>query len=617
MWTREDFEKIFQYIKGDTPVELYEPLYALAKSDQATTKILFERTLDQVAFASEDYKRLRAFLIDWFSTHRTLTTIQKQISDLYVIPNDHLDELFRSYGYKYSNKLTYVNNRINYNKVNFFLDLVNLYKIKGTPASLVHALRYHGIPSLQIFEYMIKMNPGTEFIPDPHIYFESILAKSVGFNVDTPPTILTFSEATDWDPHWMSSQSKIIQRQNELHNHLPSKSPYFSLRIYMDMAQINLLFSYINRHIQEQYTYILTNRVQPQPDLFSVILDKHVNLLELYCSMIYIFNKTFPDAEYGNPNQNLIYRYNKDPHDVSTVISQFEYYHQEQPTRDDREQNIRGYYNDFTNSIVYSLFQSRDSAEEILTDLFPQTKNDLDGLLSVLNSQTLVGSLAEEFTSWVKTYFSIYIPNLGYLVLGQEELVRDLGGVIDFFKPYHARLLLTDFGLTFNDRLEESVRLKDYCIDSIEHILIDWDTCNSRPCCQNEDLECPTGNQLSYSRDTYDCGSYYDIGAACDPPGSFQTFIDQEIIDKIVERKHGEIDPNALIENVTTLTPDYAAQSGGFVVFDEGGYFDDQHACDVCFIQLVDVITPDIIFDFYTSENYTPPENDDVVLNVA
>jgi len=617
MWTKEDFDAIFKHLSGDTNVELYEPLYAIAQSDKGTLEVFFEKTLDQVAFASEDYKRLRAFLIDWFASHRTLTTVQKDISDLYVLPNSHLDELFRSYGYPYSNKLTYVNNRINYNKVSFFLDLVNLYKIKGSPGSVAHALRYHGIPSIQIFEYMVKMNYGDNVSPEARIYFESILAKSVGYNVDTLPTVLTFEEGTDWDPHWMTSESKMVNQQLALNNHLPAKSPYYSLRIYLDMSELSLLFAHINRHMADQYDYILTNHTYPATDLFSVVLNKYVSLLELYASMVYVFDKTFPDEEYGTPDQTLIYKYNKNPNSYTAITTDYESLHGEQHSRDEREENIRQYYNDFTVDFSEHIFPGSGSAEDILSSIFPESKDRLDGLLSITPGATILGQLSEEFSSWVKTYFSIYVPNLGYMILGQEELLRDLGGIINFFKPYHARLLLTDFGLIFNDRLEESIRLKDYCTDIIVEQIVDWDTCNSRPCCNDQSLNCPTGNALSYSRDTYDCGSYYDIGAACDPPDSFQTTITDHFVDKLAMRKHGEIIPSALIESDTVGTTSYAVQSGGFVVFDEGGYFDDQYASDVCFIIIDDNITPDVVFDFYSDETYSAPYRSNVELQVA
>lgn len=617
MWNKGDFESILKYLGGDSAVELYEPLYAIAESDRQITTTLFEKTLDQVAFASEDYKRLRAFFIDWFSAHRTLTTVQRDISDLYVLPNEHLDELFRSYGYPFSPKLTYVSNRINYNKVSYFLDLVNIYKIKGTAASIAYALRYHGIPSVQIFEYMTKMryaDPANDI--DNAIYFESILAKSIGFNIDVQPITLTFDQATGGDPHWMTSESKIITQQLNKNLHLPAKSPYFSVRIYMDMSQINILFAHINRKFKDQYDYILNNQRIPASDMYSQLLNKSITLVELYASIIYMFYKSFPNAELGE-DQLYIYRYDGTPYAYSNITTEYNAIHDEQYSRDEREENLKIYFEKFVKYFIGGVFTNRNTAEELLTNIFPDTKNAVDNLFIIMSPNDLIGLLFEELSTWIKTYCSSYIPNLGYLSLGHEELERDLGGIIDFFKPYHARMVSTDYGLIFEDRLENSIRLGDDCVEQVEEHVIDWDTCNSKPCC--EGTECSSEDGLSYSRDTYDCDSYYDIGGACDPgTESFKTEVEDHITDKIVMRKHGEIDVNALIENAThPETIVNFVQSGGFVKFDEGGYFDDQHACDVCFIQIDDIVIPDLVFDFYSSESYIPPQGRNVDLNVS
>jgi len=118
MWKISDFWKIYDFIKNGNESDLNSSLQAVSKSEQSIVERFFVKTLDQKSFIdnNSDYNQLRLFLIDWYASLKSLTSIQKDINDLYSMPDEHLDELFRSKGFNYSTKLSkYGKERFTYN----------------------------------------------------------------------------------------------------------------------------------------------------------------------------------------------------------------------------------------------------------------------------------------------------------------------------------------------------------------------------------------------------------------------------------------------------------------------------------------------------------------------
>ena len=139
----DDLWKVWNLLKGETVDDLSKSLEAIAKSEQAKSNTFFNTTLDQFAFSSDDYTRLKTFVVDWYASLKSLITTQSQSSDPFSLPDEHLNELFRSFGYPYPTELSVQSNDINTTKVNFFLDLVNLYKIKEDSLMIWHLVGYY------------------------------------------------------------------------------------------------------------------------------------------------------------------------------------------------------------------------------------------------------------------------------------------------------------------------------------------------------------------------------------------------------------------------------------------------------------------------------------------
>ena len=161
MFTINDFINLLKYFKGTT-VEIDEKLIISAESALATTTSLFNDNIDTQAHLSDDYKRLKSFLIPWYSSIKSFINIQKTASDIRSLPESHLNTLLNSFGF--TDALDHISAG---NKVDFFYDLVNLYKIKGTPEAIERLLEYFGIPDIELIEYWLQYDSNGRLIFHP------------------------------------------------------------------------------------------------------------------------------------------------------------------------------------------------------------------------------------------------------------------------------------------------------------------------------------------------------------------------------------------------------------------------------------------------------------------
>ena len=617
MWKISDFKKIFNFIKTDEIADLDDAITKLAKSEHDVSKNFFKSTLDQLSFDTVHYNRLRYFLIDWYTSLKTMTSVQKNISDIYGMPDEHLDEAFRSKGFNFSTKLSRYGTKINYNKVNFYYDLVNLYKKKGSPKTLLNTLRYFGFPNIEILEYMTYVRRSTK-----KVEFHSLSVDHTGKWHNTFTDILTYDEATGWDPHYLTSEKSIVHGQQNSKLHLPSPSPYFSLRHYVNIDEYSKLTVFLSRKVQDQYkdwhdgVFENTGYVLPD-EVYITSCTMNASILELYLACIYTYHKHYgSEIVIRNPEDTTLISsiklgdHNKyfncfDGTDASylNIVSEYEDYVSENPlTRDEIRLHNNSYLEDFARLQNKNFLVNENSAEEILQLINPELFNRLIDLYDIKPQAVILGDLLEDLMKWVNSYYSIASPHLNYLMYGSEEFKRVLNPLIDFFKPYHARLLSFDINLVVDDKSKERVIADDNEEEWVTETVHDWDTCNSKPCCNDT---CEATNPLPfYARDTYDCGSFFDIGGACDgrDENAFTTLIDEKIDEKLIcgvgstdlleyydpnSPMYG-IDPYVETDLFDIPSDCLAVQSGNFISFDDGGCFDNHYGNDLCFVQVIE-----------------------------
>ena len=510
MFAINDLWKILRVIRGETVTDISSQTKAVARSEQGIATSLFSNVLDQNVFLSDDYRRFRNFLIDMYAALRTMTTVQAQATDPLSLPEDHLDELFKSFGYNYSTVLSSFGDTVNVNKTNFFLDLVNLYKMKGTPQALIELLQYYSLINVDIVEYSVLKNTENKIV-----LRGDIAAASGTVGTDLPLLDLNFNNITIPDPHWLLTESNIEQLILANKINLPSKSPYFSIRCRgFDLVSMDIEIMLLTKKINEQYVeWQSTGSISEQDAYLTGVLGYRLSVLELYLSCIYLFNKQYP---VGTPRTDPLW-YDGTATANIDIDAEYKASINTRPiTRPSRNNYLTSYYKNFTRSWSESFLTETDSAENLLDQINPSLKQELINLQDVTAGDVL-SLLFKDLARWIRVNIGSGYPNIAYWILGEKAIEDELGDPVNFFKPYSSRLLYFDIIRPINYPLHDSLIVEEEWTHKPSPHFYDYVTPDSRPCCPYPETECYDSTAvLWYSRETYDCGSYYDIGSCMD-----------------------------------------------------------------------------------------------------
>jgi len=592
----DQFWEIFKAVAGDTSADVTESTNAIAKSDRTKVESYFSNVIDQFSFETADYNRLRKFMIDLYASFRTQSSISLQSSDPHALTNSDLDELFRSMGYDLSASLRGFDENPLEQKVQFFLDLVNLYKVKGTPQSLVDVLQYYGVTEVDIYEFFLKKDA-----PDS-LFFDG---RAVAGTTVNPSDIgIPYNNLTSTDPHWLYTAQQILQLDQINKINLPSKTPYLGVQPTVDLEGAEM--SIIERYVQDQYESWQSTGVVPPPNAEITYTGETVSLLELYLSCVYMFNKLF-DQGSESPYGLSDYRSRFMCYDGTNVGSEVdilaEYDQLTKSKVETRDQLRERYYQHldlFSRQVLLNFLVDENTAGNVLNSINPTLKAELDAAGEPLD---VLYSLLKDLALWVRANIGFGFVNFGFILFGIEEFFKDLKPVIDFFKPYRARLLLIE-SLQIRNRLFNTIIVEDQMSVDADITFHDYLTGDSEPCCNTTDSTCVTEHTVCqrefvggtppsynwrdswqtdtsyavddavasglgfqwiciqahtsgyetkpgtgtdwtlywdlmsevvctdeaggsyYSRDTYDCGSQYDLGAVTDKEGEHITVED-------------------------------------------------------------------------------------------
>jgi len=517
--TIDDFWKLLEEIQGGT-TDLNDAIKSIAKNEKTVSERLFTNVIDQITYNSRDYERIRSFLRDWYAAHRSLTTYQANISDVYQMPNDQLDDLFESFGYPYSTGIRDpISNNPSLNKINFFYDLINLYKIKGTPKALVDVLQYYGIVDVDVYEMSLQFEDRPGKVLSDLIFKGKVVAGTTG---DTSPIYLPFNLLTQGDPHWHQSEAQIKNLFNSNTINFPSQSPYFSIKPLFDEEATDAATGILQRCVQDQYDDWEvagfppedTTPVLPQDAIISITGDQ-CSLLTIYLSSIYIFNKQYT---VGAPSSRFVC-YDGTNTEAVDIIEEFRTITEKPDTRIEQKTQLEEYLELFTRDISENFLQSHSDAGTILAILNPTVKANLDGLATDLN--TILGTLLKDLGEWVRANISYGFINISYILFGMDSLFSQLNEVIEFFKPYRARLIPLEM-LQLRNRLFNSIIVEDSFETTTDLSIHDFLIGDSIPCCADS-----TCLELLSPREYYDCGAEHDAGAVVDLDHVDITFVDE------------------------------------------------------------------------------------------
>ena len=521
----DNFWKLLEEIQG-TSTDLTDSVKAIAKNEKTVSERLFSNIIDQSCYNSPDYQRMRSFLRDWYAAHRSITSFQANVSDIYQMPNDELDDLFQSFGYNLSTSLRNpISNNPPADKINFFLDLVNLYKIKGSPGGLIKVLQYYGIVDVDLYELSLQFEDRPEKNLNDLIFKGKVITGTTG---DKSPIYLPFNLLTQPDPHWLQNEQTIRNLFNSNKINFPSQSPYFIIKPLFDEEATDAATGMLQRRVQDQYDswesggFPLenTNPYLTQDAIITVTGDE-CSLLTLYLSTIYIFNKQYED---GAPSTRFIC-YDGTNTSSTDIINEFRTITAKPISRADQKAKYLQYLDTFSRDITLNFLQNHADAGVVLSVLNPTVKANLDNLATDLN--TLLGSLLKDLGDWVRTNISYGFINMSYILFGIDSLFGQLRSVIEFFKPYRARLIPLEL-LQLRNRLLNSIVVEDTTELEEQIDFHDFLVADSIPCCFDS-----TCVQLVSPREYYDCESYHDIGAVTDLPKNPEITLDDDYHDHL------------------------------------------------------------------------------------
>lgn len=477
------------YVGPDPDITTVES--GVAKGDRTKVENLFSSVLDQVSFGTQDYNRLRKFLIDLYSSHRSLVTFSTQASDPHSLSNSDLDELFRSFGYPYSSSLRGFDENPLEQKVQFFLDLVNLYKVKGTPQSLLDVLQYYGVTELDIYEFFLKRSDAST------LFFEG---KSVAGTTANPSLLkIPYSNLTSLDPHWMYTKQQILNLIQTNSINLPSKTPYLGVQpiVNVEGAEISILV----RKVQDQYDIYNDTGTLPTADAEIEYIGEVRTLLELYLSTLYMFNKLYDIGAYS---QNFIC-YDGTNTVAADILEEYDLITSRPTSRANQKIKLQEYYDLFTRPTISNFLQTKSDPSIYLNSIAPDIKIQLDNAGDVLD---VLYSLMKDLATWVRNNIGFGFIDFGFILFGIEAFFSDLKNVTDFFKPYRSRLLLLE-SLQEKNRLFNSILVEDSLSLRSNLTFHDFMTGDSTPCC-NSDVD-STSQILCESSESSKCQREFTV----------------------------------------------------------------------------------------------------------
>lgn len=593
MFSLESYWKILNYLGGTSVIDLDINTQILSSSEQSISLNLFVNTIDQIPHMTDDYKRLKNFLVNWYASHRTMITTQKQSHDVFSMPDKSLTELLNSFGFIFSTStLSFLT------KANFFLDLVNLYKVKGTPQTLIDVLQYFGLTDIDLAEYWLEKNSSGNLV------FKSEKYLPTGV-LDIEFSDILFDEMTRNDPHWMLSESQINNLLLVNKIGLPSKSPYFSIRPRYDLSTLKAIISIISRRVQDYYdTYSSGGTLVKDIKLSQ--LNLYASFLDLYLACIYSFNTVYNRTT--GSDDNLFYCYDGtsviatesiiDQYDDLTtrVFAASPTVNESRSTRDVR---LTRFYDLFTRNMSTNFLTSSNTAGSILNTTNSILYDTINVYITSGNGSDLLSYLFNDLNAWVVNNIGPGYPNITATMFGLGSLL-ELNKIINFFKPYHARMFKLEFALIVDEPLQDQLIMEDLVINNPIETIVDFDTADSTAC-----LTCVDGTSVSdcdfyYSREKYDCGSQFDIGVSIDTDPIIGV---QDEITDYQNFHHDETSSNSYEQILFTDTANLDSTSsfcdgtasltvvmaGGWTDFDRGGIFDGQHGNDVVEIYIQDL----------------------------
>jgi len=482
------FLALLKYFRTGDNDSIPEQIITKANEQYTIAEDYISRNIDLSSFIAYDYINVQKFLTDWYAASRTIIDIHKTITDVYASDDDQLNLWAESFGFIYPDMIP------TSSKPTFLLELVNLYKIKGSPESLLKLVQFLNYTDFKVFEYWLVADQNAydliyddgfiyDKIPPRHLMF---LGKQIGRMLEQKETTLKYKydQFHAKDAHWYLSKQDIAEKTEDPIS-LPSLTPYFGLfnTQYCTSKWLPTI-AYISRVVYKAYEDYKNNNVNPR----TIIVDKYnntISLLELHLGMSWLFfvkigyinrdlNTIDPNAWNSIDDDNLRYiGYSVDianEIDVAQFKDDYErLFLKAPPSRDALYAYIKERSEKFTFPTNHPLFNSASDIGPLLKELNPDFYNFL--YVCADNPDEYIDEILNIF--W--KCFDNIVGALD-LALATFDNVLVFEGVqiytiINFFKPIYSRLANLAFMLTMGDQVGDRILIDEQNKMKIDLIL--------------------------------------------------------------------------------------------------------------------------------------------------
>lgn len=249
------------------------------------------------SFNTQENYVFKQILLDWASVIKTFQDSAGRCSDVYSLTSDDVDKAIRGFGIDFVNSRTV---RSLNKRQTFLLELCNLYKIKGSPQSIIRALNIIGLEDIYITEAWVyptrdgHKNVEIKWIPVKEPQKFDNITNSYYTGDEQEPEYWEWGSfksrlATINECHWFYNKSEIIHlnwEDPETFFYLPSITPYFNVKIKFDACSNEMLLHELYNKATEEIGKYLTGN-ETSKNIYLDVIGCSVDFLSLYCGFIY------------------------------------------------------------------------------------------------------------------------------------------------------------------------------------------------------------------------------------------------------------------------------------------------------------------------------------------
>ena len=448
------------------------------------------------AFNSTDNKLFRTMLLDWASVIKTFQDSQQQCTDIYALDSDSVDKAIRGFGIDFINARTVSSL---YRRQTFLINMCELYKIKGSPKSILKALQLVGLNAETISEAWVyptrdrKENVEIKWIPVKMDQTFNGETNSYNVTLDNNYEYWTWGAFNDKlskiaECHWFYTKQEIVKlnwKNDRTYIHLPSITPYFDIKIKYDAVEQQTQINKLHRIVNDQLNLYLNNSKIPAP--IHIGSYGNVSVLECYLSVVYVLMRFYDEIRY-----NALKKYLGINHiikvDYSDIVSDghkylqliYKIYHKIQ-TADDKYKRL---YMAIINNFVQTTASNYDcSYNEVLYWWVSQKSNKvIDGQCGIKSvcitpkKAILLEDKTNIFLCWdekyVKGYYDIemYFDEIGWTIVAENLPVSS---------EYMEKAITKIYGeytldISNEDTIKDKIRIVHYKTEeSIPHIFFE------------------------------------------------------------------------------------------------------------------------------------------------